>query len=160
MANRGEALAKSFETKAAAALALIETLTEEEWKKITAAEKWSVGVTARHIAWGHEVIAGIIQSVAAGQGMAPFSMDALNALNAKNAAEWAGSSKSEVVALHRKNAAAAAAVVRGISDDGFARKAEIFAGMPPMSAGDLAGGILVGHVDEHLGSIRATTGRA
>ena len=27
-----------------------------------------------------------------------------------------------------------------------------------VSAGDLAGGILTGHVDEHLASIRATTG--
>ena len=98
--------------------------------------------------------------LAAGKAMPPFTMDALDALNAKNAAEWAGSSKSEVVALHRKNATAAAGIVRGIPDDDFERKAEIFSGRPPMSAGDLAGGILVGHVDQHLGSIRATTGRA
>jgi len=30
--------------------------------------------------------------------------------------------------------------------------------MPPMSAGQLAGGLLCGHMDEHLGSIRATVG--
>ena len=159
MANRGESLAKTFEAKAAEAIALIESLSDADWKKVTVAEQWPVGVTARHIGWGHEVIAGIVQTVAGGAAMAPLTMDALNALNAKNAAEWAGSSKSDVLALHRKNAAAAAAIVRGIPDAGFDRKAEIFSGMPPMSAGDLAGGILVGHVDEHLGSIRATTGR-
>ena len=159
MANRSEALATTFEAKAAEALVLIEALSDADWKKVTAAEEWPVGVTARHIGWGHEVVAGIIQAVASGTPMPPFTMEALNALNAKNAAEWAGSSKSDVLALHRKNAAAAAAIIRGIPDDGFDRKAEIFSGMPAMSAGDLAGSILVGHVDEHLGSIRATTGR-
>jgi len=34
----------------------------------------------------------------------------------------------------------------------------VIAGMPAMSAAQLAEGYLVGHIDEHLGSIRATVG--
>jgi len=30
--------------------------------------------------------------------------------------------------------------------------------MPPMSAGQLASGLLISHMDEHLGSIKATVG--
>src|SRR5436309_6471693 len=117
MANRAEALAKTFEAKAAEAVSFIEALSDADWRKLTTAEKWPVGVTAHHIGWGHEAIGGIINAVASGTPMAPFTMDALNALNAKNAAEWAGSTKQGVIALHRKNAVAVAAIVRGISDD-------------------------------------------
>jgi hypothetical protein len=34
----------------------------------------------------------------------------------------------------------------------------VIIGLPVMSAGQLAGGLLGGHIDEHLGSIKATVG--
>jgi len=53
MGARAEALAKEFEGKAQEATAILETLSDADWKKITAAEKWSVGVTAHHVASAH-----------------------------------------------------------------------------------------------------------
>jgi len=54
--------------------------------------------------------------------------------------------------------AAAVATLRGIGDTDFDRSGTVLAGMPPVSAGQLAAGLLCTHIDEHLGSIKATVG--
>ena len=158
MASRGEDLAKQFEAKANEATAVLERLSDADWKKVTTAEKWPVGVTAHHIAVSHELIAGIIKTLADGKPGPNINMDAINELNAKHAQDSAGCTKAETLALHKQNAAAAAVMVRGLSDAELDRTGAVLAGMPPMSAAQLAGGLLVGHIDEHLGSIRATVG--
>ena len=158
MGARAEALAKKFETKAQEATAAIERLSDSDWKKGTSGEKWSVGVVAHHIAMGHQGIGGIIKAIADGKPGPARPMDALHAMNAKHAQEHANCTKAETLALHKKNAAATAALVRGIGDAELDRSAAVLQGMPAMSAEQLAGGLLCGHVDEHLGSIRATVG--
>ena len=158
MGAKGEALAKQFEAKAQEATAALEKLSDADWKKVTEAEKWSVGVTAHHVAGSHEGIANIIKTVASGQSMPNFTMDMLNEMNAKHATEFAGVTKADTVALHKKNAAAAAAVVRGLSDDQLAKSGKVLAEAPPMSAEQIVTGILINHIDDHYGSIRKTVG--
>jgi hypothetical protein len=85
-------------------------------------------------------------------------MDMIHAGNAKHAQEFANVSKADTLALHKSNAAAAAGILRGIADAEFDRSGTVLSGLPPMSAGQLAGGLLCSHVDEHLGSIKATVG--
>ena len=65
MGARAEALAKQFETKAKDATAVLERLSEADWKKTTATEKWPVGVVAHHVAGGYEAIAGIVKTTKA-----------------------------------------------------------------------------------------------
>jgi hypothetical protein len=48
--------------------------------------------------------------------------------------------------------------LRGLSDAELATKGTVFTGMPPMSAEDLIKRALLGHLDEHVGSIRKTIG--
>ena len=50
MGAKGEAFAGQFEAKVEEATILLEKLTDADWKKTTAAEKWTVAVTAHHIA--------------------------------------------------------------------------------------------------------------
>ena len=158
MGARAEALAKTFEAKAQEATGVFEKLSDADWKKVTSAEKWPVCVVAHHVASAHETIGGLIKTVATGQPLPNLTMDAIHAMNAKHAQEYANCTKAETLALHKKNAAAAAAIVRGLGDAELDRSAKILAEMPVMTAEQLAGGLLVGHVDEHLGSIRATVG--
>lgn len=158
MGAKAEALAKQFEAKVQDATAVLKKLSDADWKKTTGAEKWTVGVTAHHIASSHEGIANIIKSVAAGQSMPNFTMEMLNEMNAKHAKEHAGATKGETIALHERGAATAAAVVRGLSDDQLAKSATVLTGMPPMSAEQVVTGILIHHLEDHLGSIRTTVG--
>ena len=111
---------------------------------------------AHHIAGAHQTLSGLIKMLADGKPGPNISMDVIHAGNAKHAQEFANVSKADTLALHKKNAAAA--TLRGIADAEFDRSGAVLNGLPPMSAGQLAGGLLCGHVDEHLGSIRATVG--
>ena len=158
MGAKGETFAKQFEAKAQEVSSTIERLSDADWKKVTAAEKWSVGVVAHHIAGSHQGLSGVVKMLADGKGGPGINMDMIHAGNAKHAQEFAGVSKADTLALHKSNAAAAATMLRGIADGDFDRTGVVLNGMPPMSAGQLAGGLLVGHMEEHLGSIRATVG--
>lgn len=159
MGAKGETMAKQFEAKAQEATAVFERLSDADWTKVTAAEKWSVGVTAHHIAVAHETIAGLVKTLADGKPGPSIPMDALHGMNAKHAQEHANCTKAETIALHKKNAAAIAAMVRALGDEQMDRSGTVIAGAPAMSAGQLAGGLLCSHIDEHLGSIKATIGR-
>ena len=158
MGAKGEALASQFETKVTEATRLLEKLSDADWKKTTAAEKWTVAATAHHIASSYEPITRIIKTIAAGQALPYFTRQMLDEMNAQHAKEFAGCAKPETIALHTKGAAAAAAAVRDLSDGELAKIGSVFAGMPPMSAEDMVRGALLGHIDEHFGSIWTTIG--
>ena len=157
MAAKAEALAKQFEAKVQEATGVFDRLSDADWKK-TASEQWTVGVVAHHVAGGHEGISGIIKTVASGKSVPGFTMDMLHDMNAKHAKEFANVSKAETIALHKKNAAAAAAVLRGLSDADLSKSGTVLTGMPPMSVEQIINGILLNHVEEHLKSIRKTIG--
>ena len=158
MGAKSEALARQFDGKVQEATKVIERLTDADWKKVTSAEKWSVGVVAHHVAMGHEGISRIVKTIASGQAMPHFTVDMLDAMNAGHAKEHAHCTKPETLDLHTKNAGAATSVVRALSDADLAKSGSPLAGMAPMSVEQIVTGILINHIDEHLGSIRATVG--
>jgi hypothetical protein len=158
MGARAESLAKKYEAKAAEMTATIQKLSDADWKKVTAAEKWPVGVTAHHVAGGHEPISGIVKTLAAGQSISGFSMGMLDEMNAKHAKEFAGCTKPETLALHEKGVKAAAAVVRGLDDSQLDRSGTVLTGVPPMTCQQAIEGILISHIDDHMSSIRKTVG--
>jgi Mycothiol maleylpyruvate isomerase N-terminal domain len=158
MGAKAEALAKQIEAKAAEATAVLEKLSDADWKKTTAAEKWTVGVTAHHLAGAYEPVTHMVTTIASGKALPHFTRQMLDEMNARHAVESAGCTKAETIALHKKGAAAAAAAVRGLSDEQLARTGIVFAGTPPMSSEQLVMGALISHVDEHVGSIRKTIG--
>ena len=158
MGARAEALAKKFEAKAQEATQVFEGLSDADWKKTTEAEKWSVGVVAHHVAGSHAGLGGIVKLLADGKPGPNITMDILHQMNAKHAQDFAGCTKAETLALHKKNAADTAAMLRGLDDASLERSSTVLAGAPVMSAEQIASGLLCSHVDEHLGSIKKTVG--
>ncbi|HZP39675.1 MAG TPA: maleylpyruvate isomerase N-terminal domain-containing protein [Methylomirabilota bacterium] len=158
MGARADSLAKQYEAKAAELTATIQKLSDADWQKITAAEKWPVGVTAHHVAGGHEPISGIVKTLAAGQSISGFTMAMLDELNAKHAKEFAGCTKAETLALHEKGVKAAAAALRALDDAQLDRSGTVLTGVPPMTCQQAIEGILIKHIDDHLRSIRSTVG--
>jgi DinB family protein len=158
MGAKGETLAKQFEAKAQEAATVLEKLSDADWKKVTEAEKWSVGVTAHHLAGSYERVPDIATGLAAGQSFGNFTRKILDERNAQHARDFAGCTKEETLALHRKGAAKAASVVRGFSDEQLAKSGVLFTDAPPMTVEQLIMGALIYHTDEHYGSIRKTVG--
>jgi hypothetical protein len=158
MGTKSEALAKQIEVKAREAGSVLEKLTDADWKKVTEAEKWTVGATAHHLAGGLEAVSGIITGLVAGHSPGNFTMGMLDQMNAQHAKEHANCTKAETAALLKKGAAAAAATVRGLSDDQLAKSGIVFTDAPSMTAEQLVQRGLIMHIDEHFGSIRKTVG--
>jgi Mycothiol maleylpyruvate isomerase N-terminal domain len=158
MGTKSEALAEQFEGKVQEAVAVIEKLSDADWKKVTEAEKWTVGVTAHHLASALEPVAGIVSTIVSGQSRGTFTRAMLDELNARHAQEHAKCTKAETIALLKRGTAAAAAVVRGLHDDQLAKSGTVFTDAPPMTAEQLIAGGLIGHIDAHFDSIRRTVG--
>lgn len=159
MGAKSEALAKQFETRADQAATLVDNLSDAEWRTTTGSEKWTVGVTAHHVASSLELVADIVSGIVAGQSARHFTTKMLDEMNAAHAKEADRYTRVETVALLRRGAAKAASVVRGLSDEQLATSGPVFADAPPMTAEQLITMALINHVDEHVGSIRRTIGR-
>jgi hypothetical protein len=158
MGAKSEELARQFEAKSRAAVATLEKLSDADWKKVTEAEKWSVGVTAHHLASVLEAVSGMIRAVVAKQAPGDLSMELIDAMNAQHAKDFAACTRAETIELHRKGSATAAATIRGLSDADLATGGTVLKGLPPMTAEQLIAGGLLAHIDDHYGSIRKTVG--
>ena len=159
MGARTEQLASKFEQACREFNVLVERLSDAEWKTVTKAETWPVGVVAHHVAQGHAGIAGLVQTIGQGQSVPNFTMDMIHAMNAQHAKEHANTTKVATLELLQTNGAKAVAVVRGLGDADLDRSGTVLTGMPPMSATQVIEGILINHVNEHMKSIRDTIGR-
>jgi uncharacterized protein YndB with AHSA1/START domain len=156
MATRSETLARRFETKVQEAVATLEKLGETDWKHVTEAEQWSVGVTAHHLATALEPLSHMIETVAAGQAPGNLTVEMLDEMNAQHARDHADCTRAETIELLDKGAAVASAAIRRLGDDQLARSGTVFVGRPPMTVEQLITSGLLDHVDEHFGSIRNT----
>ena len=160
MGAKTGALAAQLEGKARDAVATLQKLGDADWQKVTAAEKWTVGVTAHHLAGGLEAVAGIVTGLVAG---APprgnFTRAMLDQMNAQHAKEYANCTRAETLALFHQGTATALGLLRGLNDDQLGKSGLVFSELPPMTAEQLIMGGLLNHIDEHMGSIRTTVGR-
>ena len=158
MGARAEAMAGKFDERYRELSKLVEGLSEADWKKVTSAEKWPVGVVAHHLAVAYGSVADLVRVVAAGQAVPPRTMDMVHDNNARHAKEHAGTGKAETLALLKTNGAKAAGIVRGLGDAELDRSAAVLTGMPPFTAAQVIERILINHTDEHMGSMKATIG--
>jgi len=146
MGARAEQLARKFDESCAEFNKVAEGLSDADWTKVTSAEKWPIGVVAHHVAEAHAGIGGLVHLVAKAQPLPGLTMDMIHANNAKHANEQANVTKAAALALLKAN---------GEKTSALDRSASVLAGIPAMTAAQAIEGILINHVHEHLGSIRA-----
>ncbi|HEV8575427.1 MAG TPA: maleylpyruvate isomerase N-terminal domain-containing protein [Dehalococcoidia bacterium] len=116
MTNRSEEFAARFEEANNEFIALIERLDETQWRSRCSAEGWTVAQAACHLAEDHPVLADFAQLAADGKPLPDFTVEAVDQMNAEQAGRNANATKEQVIHLLRTNGAAAAAVVRGLTD--------------------------------------------
>ena len=159
MGAKAEALAQQLDGKVRDALVTLEKLGESDWKKVTGAEAWTVGVTAHHLAGALDVVAGIVHGIESGAASrGSFTRAMLDELNAQHAKEHDGCGRAQTLALFRKSATTASAIIRGLNDEQLAKTGTVFSDAQPMTAEQLIVLGLLGHIDDHMGSIRKTVG--
>ena len=67
--------------------------------------------------------------------------------------------ESGPLALHHAGSAKTASVLRGLSDEELSKSGVIFQDAPPFTVEQFVTGALIGHTDDHMGSIRKTVGK-
>jgi len=159
MSQRVQELVQQFTTANDSLIQYIEGCTESELDQVTGGEGWSVRVTAHHIAVSHEPVAGLALLIATGQPLPALTGEMFHQMNAQHATEHTGVSKAAVLETLRSGGAKAAAMVSGISDDALASVGHLALINGEISTQGVIEGILIGHIDSHLGSIKATVGR-
>ena len=117
MTGRASALAQRIEQGAATLAAFAERLSESEWRKVVPVDGRTVGVTIHHVASMYPIEIGLVQLLASGKPVEGVTWAVVADINAKHAREHASVTKAEALALLRTNSTAAAATVRGLSDE-------------------------------------------
>lgn len=156
MDEQTQALADRFERANRELIAVVEQCTDAQWQARCGAEGWSVGVAAHHFAADHVLLAGVAQAVATGEPVPALTWDMIDEFNAQHAQQHAACTREETIALLQTEGAAAASIVRSLSDAQLERSATLpWEAGPPWSARRVIEEKLIGHFAEHLPGIRA-----
>jgi hypothetical protein len=113
---RANALADRLEQGARALATLAGGLTDAEWQARLPKDGRKGGVVVHHVATMYPLEIQLAQTLAAGKPIAGVTWDAVNEINAGHAKEHEAVTKEAALDLLRKNATAAAAAIRALSD--------------------------------------------
>lgn len=155
MRTRATALAERFEQSNAEMIATIEQCSERAWLARCAAEGWSVGVTAHHIANGYDQDGLVEQLITALVRHEPLPASSGPDYNEQHAERYAQCTREETLELLRRNGAAAARLILGLSDEDLAQTIPARGDRAPLSVEEILESILLTHTSTHLESIRA-----
>lgn len=156
MGTNGQALADQFERELGELVNVVESCPDAQWQATCGAEGWTVAATAHHVAAQWPLEKRYIAAAAEGAPMPAETWDDINGLNGRRAAEFSACNKADVLKALRQGGPEMAAYVRGLSDDQLARTVPLpLADGAEVTAQQLIeGGVLIGHVTEHIKSIR------
>lgn len=156
VSTRAEALATQFEEANDAVIAAVERCDAATWQRHTDAEQWPVAFAAWHIGGSLDGVWELISAVANGEPAPPITAAMLDAKNAGDVAAHGDASREEVLDLLRERGAAVATAIRGLTDAQLDRAAALeLLGGQEMTVEQLIGVGLIGHAQQHLGSIHA-----
>jgi hypothetical protein len=155
--KRAAKLADQFEQTIRDLSQVIEQCSDEQWRALCGEEQWTVAATARHVGAQWPLEREYLDAISSGSPMPQHTWDQINERNEKHADDYKSVNKADVVSFLRDKAPAQASWVRGLSDEQLDRKAPLpLADNAMVSTQDLIeGGILIGHAQAHVASIRA-----
>ena len=154
--------ALQFEAAQAGLIALVESLTDEQWRLVGSNypsrfndedESRTVGVIAHHLAVSGPWVMDRIQAMVEGR---PLTAPNIQKANAAHATEHSEVTPEEVLDVLRESMPAIAAAVRAIPDDQLDQQRDTPVG--PMSVAQRLERVLIGHVKVHQASIEAAIG--
>jgi uncharacterized damage-inducible protein DinB len=117
MSGRPESLARRLEQGAQALVELVSSLSDEQWQVRLPKDGRKVGVVVDHVAFMYPLEIQLARTLAGGQPIAGVSWDDVHAINAKHAKENENVTKEAALDHLRRASAAAAAAIRGLTDE-------------------------------------------
>jgi hypothetical protein len=153
--SRANLLADRLEKGARALAAFARNLSDAEWQTRIPKDGRKIGVVVHHVASVYPLEVQLAQTLGAGEPVVGVTMDDVHKMNAGHAVEQDGVTKAEALDLLERNSAAAAAVIRGLSDDQLAAAApaSLYADAP-VTCQFMLEDHAVRHSYHHLATIR------
>ncbi len=160
MSQRAEALAERLERGASALATFAAALTDAEWQARIPKDGRKIGVVVHHVATMYPLEIQLAQQLAGGTPVAGVTWDDVHAMNAGHAREHDAVTKEAALDLLRRNSAAAAAAIRGLSDRELDQAASISLNADaPLTCQFMLEDHAVRHSYHHLAAIRGALKR-
>jgi hypothetical protein len=160
--SRSARLADEFEAAQKSLVALVESLTDQQWRmrgvntpelrQNDEDESRPIGVIAHHVASTQPWIMGRIRAIIEDEPTPPVDF---KIINAEHAIEHADATKAEVLGVLRENLHRITDEVRAIPDHMLDKERQLPSGV--MTVQHRIERVLIGHMKAHQGSIEATT---
>ena len=128
----------------------------DDWRKVTKAEGWSVGVTAHHIGATHYPLLEWVQMFVEGRPLPPVTMARVDEMNRQHAEAHANCTPAEVLEILRRDSNQALAYLQTINDTDLERQGYFPVFAVDLSAGQLFTAVFIDYADQHLASMKAT----
>ena len=159
MSERAKDISYRIKTFSDEVIAFVMNLTENDWVKKCEEEKWSVGVTARHIA-GHLSVSDMADAIVRGEDLPAMTMDQIVDMANQSARAHADCTKSEVLELLQQNSAEIVDYYAGLSDDDLDRKGSMPAFGGEVTAEQVAEFVILMSAARHLKSMKTAVGES
>jgi hypothetical protein len=158
--HRSNALAVRLEQGARALAAFAKALTDTEWQTRVPRDGRKIGVLVHHVATMYPLEIQLAQTLAEGNPVTGVTWDIVHDLNAAHAKEYDGVTREAALELLRTNSTAAAAVIRGFSDEELDRAAPVSLNADaPLTCQFILEDHAVRHSFHHLARLRAALNR-
>jgi hypothetical protein len=155
MSQRAKKLAERLRAFIDDVINFVEGCSEENWRKVLPTEQWTVGVTARHIGAGHFEAVGLARMMVKGEKLPEFTMEQLVEMANEHARQHAGCTREEVQGVLRRNGAALADYVAGLSDAELDRTGHLALAGGELSAQQFIEAVILKSGGEHFANIKA-----
>lgn len=136
----------------------VRSCSDDQWRTNVPGENWPVGVVMHHVAAGHQLVGGWIESARNGEDIA-ITGEEIDSANARHADEQVGVTASETVELLGSNGAALAALIRSLDEDEMERKVRFAPAGGALRSTEQLCGAASGHPRSHLAHVKEALGR-
>lgn len=137
-------------------IGFVETCSPVDWRKVTQAEGWPVGVTAHHVGAIHYPVLAWVQMMVEGTPTPAIIMADVDEMNRQHVQAQASCTREEVIELLRQEGDKVLAYLRMLNETDLQREAYLKIFDTTMSAGQLFQVVLLDSAAEHLVSLQAT----
>jgi hypothetical protein len=117
MSTRAQILAERVEQGARELIAFVEECSDTDWQTVCPEEGRMVGVLVHHVASAYPAEVDLVKVLASGQAIAGVTWEMVDQMNVEHAEGHGEVTREETLELLRRNSAAAADVIRELSDE-------------------------------------------
>lgn len=151
-----QALAARFAAFNQQLITFVAECSPADWRKVTQAEKWTIGVTAHHIGATHYPLLDWVQMFVQGRPLPPVTMAMIDELNRQHAEAHVNCTPAEVLEILHRDGAKALAYFQTITDADLARPGYFPPFANELSTGQLFSAVFIDYAQQHLDSMQAT----